>query len=105
MDVDKADLLANFFASQCSADSEDDALINAPFPLPEKHPAFQFGPVSEQTVLRHLLQLSPSKSTADNFCSNLILRECASLISSSLAYLFNLLSLHHLFQVRGNKPL
>lgn len=90
MDVDKADLLANFFASQCSADSEDDALINAPFPLPEKHPTFQFGPVSEQTVLRHLLQLSPSKSTADNFCSNLILRECAPLISSSLAYLFNL---------------
>ena len=75
-------LLANFFASQCSADSEDDALINAPFPLPEKHPTFQFGPVSQQTVLRHLLQLSPSKLTADNFCSNLIIRECAPLSSS-----------------------
>ena len=88
--LDKANLLARFFSRQCGGDSENEDFINAPFPLPETHATFDFPPISEQTVLKCLLRLSPSKSTADVSYSNRILRECAPIITPSLAYLFNL---------------
>ena len=62
----------------------------APFPLPQHHPSFTFPEISELSVFRKLQRLSPFKSTGDMFITNQLLRETAPVISTSLAYLYNL---------------
>ena len=89
-DLDKATLLANFFAEQCTSASPQEDMPGAPLPLPENHPTFDFPPISELTVLRTLQHLPVNKSTADPLLTNLVLRECAPVITPSVSNLFNL---------------
>ena len=89
-DFDKATLLANFFAEQCTSASPQEDMPCAPLPLPENHPTFDFPPISELTVLRTLQHLPVNKSTADPLLTNLVLRECAPVITPSVSYLINL---------------
>ena len=57
-DDDKAEVLANFFAAQCSAQtSSSEQSPGAPYPLPENHSEFAFPSICEQEVLRHLQHL------------------------------------------------
>ena len=90
-DDDKAEVLANFFAAQCSAQtSSSEQSPGAPYPLPENHPEFAFPSICEQEVLRHLQHLPRFKSSKDACISNRVLRETAYLTTPSLTYLFNL---------------
>ena len=89
-DRGKADVLASFFAEQCTKVIDDDDLCGAPYPLLQDHPTFQFQPLSTTRVLRKLLHLPVSKSTADRLINNRLLRECALSIAPSITYLFNL---------------
>ena len=74
-DFDKATLLPNFFAEQCTSASPQEDIPGAPLPLPENHPTFDFPPISELTVLRTLqhAHLPVNKSTADPLLTNLVL--------------------------------
>ncbi len=90
---EKADLLARFFSKQCSMNSDsmaDEALCGAPYPLSERGPSFNFPPITEQIVLRHLQRLPVHRSTADDLFTNHLLRECACFVADSLSYLYNL---------------
>ena len=87
----KAELLANFFAKQCTSPTPQITLpVGAPYPLPEEHPTFDFPPISELTVFRYLRRLSPLKSSGCTVLSHRVLRESAPSIYSSLTYLYNL---------------
>ena len=87
----KSELLANFFAKQCTSPTPtQDSSSNAPYPLAEEHPTFEFPPIEELTVLRCLRRLSPSKSSGCTVLSNRVLREVAAEICHSLTYLYNL---------------
>ena len=86
----KADVLAKYFAKQCSSAGQNDDLVCAPFPLPHDHPILDFQPLSEHDVFKALSRLPVSKTTADKIITNRTLRECPSCISSSLTRLFNL---------------
>ena len=90
---EKAELLARFFALQCSGpDGSSDSAPGAPYPLPssDSKPNFELSPISEETVLKHLLNLSPAKSTGCSLLTNRVLRETAPFISCSLTYIYNL---------------
>ena len=76
---------------QCSNPNEFATLsAGAPFPIPEKQPTFEFRSISESTVLKHLLKLPITKSSACRIITNRVLRETAVFIAASLSYLFNL---------------
>ena len=84
---EKAELLAHFFALQCSGpDALFDSATGAPYPLPssDSQPNFELSPISEETVLKHLLNLSPAKSTGCSLLTNRVLRETAPFIFCSL---------------------
>ena len=89
---EKADALARYFAQQCTAPATDKESDHcpAPFPLQENQPTFNFPAILPRTVHRHLRRLSQNKSTADQVMTNRVLRECASSITESVTYLFNL---------------
>ena len=91
-DDKKAELLATFFASQCTNNdpSAELDLSGAPFPLPENHPRFEFHPLTPKDILCKLRSLPLLKATADPILTNRTLRECAACFSPSLTYLFNL---------------
>lgn len=90
-DSEKAHALCTFFGDQCSNSTADEVdLPGAPYPLPKVHPAFQFPPVSEESVLRGLLSLSSGKACGLDQLSNNILREIAPFIAQSLTALYNL---------------
>ena len=90
-DEEKAQFLAEFFAEQCSGEPLDDSLsIGAPYPLRPDHPKFDFKPIQVSLVLRLLLRLPLSKASGCSILSNRVLREVASVIDPSLAYLYNL---------------
>ena len=91
-DEGRANLLARFFAKQCSGPGNDSEgyTYGAPFPLPASQPIFDFQPIPESLTLKKLQHLSITKATADPFLSNRTLRECAKSLCSSLTYLFNL---------------
>ena len=92
--TEKAELLASFFAKQCTAPPANvtDCLNQcpAPYPLPRGQPVFEFPVIRSSTVFHHLSRLSTTKSTADKIITNRVLRECASPITESITYLFNL---------------
>lgn len=89
-DSDKAEVLASFFASQCSTPiSEAGIDPGAPYPLLENHPIFRLRPISEGEVLKILQHLPVNKSSGGHEISNRVLRETALFIARSLTYLFN----------------
>ena len=90
---EKADLLSNFFSSQCTVPSQigtADEAPGAPYPLLATSSEFHILLVTEDVVLRHLRKLPACKTTADPILTNTMLRECVPFIHTSLAYLFNL---------------
>ena len=93
-ELEKANLLAKYFATQCTGQDQHDDASPAPFPQLFDHdqPQFNFPEILSTTVYRHLRRLPMAKSTADHLITNRVLRECAPSISSSssLAHLFNL---------------
>ena len=54
------------------------------------HPIFEFPPVTEETVLKHLLRLSPYKSIGCAVFTNRVLKQTAPFVARSVTYLFNL---------------
>ena len=92
--TEKAELLASFFAKQCTAPPANvtDCLNQcpAPYPLPRGQPVFEFPVIRSSTVFHHLSRLSITKSTDDKIITNRVLRECASPITESITNLFNL---------------
>ena len=75
------------------ADVTDRRRLNqcpAPYPLPRGQPVFEFPVIRSSTVFHHLSRLSTTKSTADKIITHRVLRECASPITESITYLFNL---------------
>ena len=94
-DTKKANLLADFFAKQCTDRTAGDsgfanAAPGAPYPLPDGAATFTFPPISESLVLRKLLRLRPSKATADSLFCNRFLQKCAPFLATSITFLFNL---------------
>ena len=94
-DTKKANLLADFFAKQCTDRPAGDsgfanAAPGAPYPLPDGAATFTFPPISESLVLRKLLRLRPSKATADSLFCNRFLQKCAPFLATSITFLFNL---------------
>ena len=89
-DFEKATLLANYFASQCTSIAPPEHLKGAPFPPPEKQPIFDFLPIPELTVQRTVQHLPISKATAHPLITNRVLRECAPIICPSITHLFNI---------------
>ena len=88
-DAEKAEVLANFFAAQCSAQTSSfEQCPGAPYPLPESHPEFAFPSICEQELMRHLQHLPRFKSSKDTCISNRVLRETAYLTTPSLMYLY-----------------
>ena len=88
---DKAKLLAEFFAQQCTDHGKSaDVEQGAPYPLLESHPVFTFPPIPEELVLRKLLRLKVNKSTGDSLLCNQVPKRCAPFLASSKTYLFNL---------------
>ena len=81
-DSEKAEVLASFFASQCSIPSSGaDTDSGAPYPLPENHPNFRFRLISEGEFLKILQHLPLNKSSGGHEISNRVLRETALFIS------------------------
>ena len=107
-DKDKANLLPNFFSSQCTVPTQigtaDDA-PGAPYPLPATSSEFHIWPVTEDVVLRHLRKLPACKSTADPILTDRMLRECAPFIHTSLAYFLTYRSRQTYSLKRGSKLL
>ena len=89
-DADKANLLANFFAQQCTATTTNEDLPGAPLPLLPNQAVYDFPSISELTVLRTLQHLPGNKSTAHPLLTNLVLKECAPFLTPSVSYIFNL---------------
>ena len=94
-DTKKANLLADFFAKQCTDRPARDsgsvnAALGAPYPLPDGAATFTFPPTTESVVLRKLLPLRPSKATADSFFCNRFLQKCSPFLARSITFLFNL---------------
>ena len=90
-DSDKANLLADFFASQCSGEALTANLdIGAPYPLPETQPHFEFQPIPESKVFHSLKTLPLFKSSGCSILTNRVLREIAPIIFPSITYLYNL---------------
>ena len=88
---EKAELLANFFATQCTSPTPPMTFpVGAPYPLPEEHPMFDFPLITEHTVMRCLRRLPPSKSSGCSVLSHRVLREIAPAVCASLTYLYNL---------------
>ena len=92
--TEKAELLASFFAKQCTAPQADETdRLNqcpAPYPLPRGQPVFELQVIRSSTVFHHLSRLSTTKSSADKIITNRVLRECASHLTESITYFFNL---------------
>ena len=82
--------MANFFPEQWTSAPPQGDIPGAPLPLPQNHPTIDFPLILELTVLRTLQYLPVNKSTADPLLTNLVLRECAPVITPSVSYLFNL---------------
>ena len=59
----KANLLARFFALQCTDNDLHNTLCGAPYPLQQESPSFDFPPIKEKSVLRKLLRLPVHKAT------------------------------------------
>ena len=77
-DREKADLLADVFASQCSDNDPNRPItVGAPYPLQLNHPSFVFPPVSEAVVLCRLQHLPLHKASSDRLMANPLLRETA----------------------------
>ena len=90
-DRSKADILARFFASQCSTpDLDEGTTLGAPFPLPKDHPTFSFPQVTDTAVLHGLQHLPGHKASGGDGLTNRILQEVAPIIAPSLAHIFNL---------------
>ena len=89
-DFDKANLLASFFASQCTCPNPNTNNSGAPYPLVEGQQQFDFQPITMHQTLQKLQTLPVSKATADPMIPNSMLRECAGCVAPSLTYLFNL---------------
>ena len=89
-DFAKANILGSYFSEQCTNPMPEHNYVGAPFPLPQHHPSFTFPEISELSVFRKLQRLSPFKSTGNMFITNQLLRETAPVISTSLAYLYDL---------------
>ena len=90
-DKEKADLLAEFFSSQCSAhDPNLPITVGAPYPFQLNHSSFVFPPISGAVVLSRLQHLPLHKVSSDRLMANRLLRETTSLIASSITYIFNL---------------
>ena len=88
---EKAELLANFFATKCTSPTPPMTFpVGAPYPLPEEHPMFDFPLITEHTVMRCLRRLPPSKSSGCSVLSHRVLRETAPAVCASLTYLYNL---------------
>ena len=89
-ELEKANLLAKYFATQCTGQDQHDDASPAPFLQLFDQPQFNFPEILSTTMYCHLRRLSTAKLTADRLITNRVLRECAPSISSSLAYLFNM---------------
>ena len=75
---DKANLLAEFFAQQCTdQDKSAESDEGAPYPLSENTPSFTFPPIPEELVLRKLLRLQVNKSSGDSLLCHQLLKKCA----------------------------
>ena len=98
-DGEKADVLAQFFAKQCSSmDKTEIVSPGAPYPLSENHPSFTFPEIPESTVFRHLCQLPTHKATVvQNGLTNRLLKAIAPAITESLTHLFILSVKTHAF--------
>ena len=90
-DTDKAELLARFFAGQCSGQPlNEDLDIGAPTLRKKNQPVFDFQQIKESLVL-HLLQTLPtSKASGCTVLTNRLLREIAPVIVPTLTYLYAL---------------
>ena len=75
--ADKANLLADVFAQQCTTTTTNEDLPSAPLPLPPNQAVYDFPSISELTVFRTLQHLPGNKSTAHPLLTNLALEECA----------------------------
>ena len=95
--LEKANLVAKDFATQCTGQDQHGDASLAPFPQSFDKLQFNYPEILSTTVYRHLRHLPTAKSTADRLISNRVLRGCAPSISSSLAYLFNMSSLTNVF--------
>ena len=82
-DEAKANLLASFFAAQCS--NTNDGTLGCPFPLPADHPTFDFGLISDETVLTKLLKLPVYKSTGCVVITNRLLRNTTQHVAPSIS--------------------
>lgn len=91
-DADKAEVLADFFAQQCTDQSREstEPSAGAPYPLRKDHPSFEFPPLTTEDVLQALSRLPIHKSTGSADITNRVLRETAVCIAESLTYLYNL---------------
>ena len=70
-DQQKADLLANYFAVQCtSTDTAITGSPGAPYPSTSGRSMSDFHPVSEGSILKQLRKLPAIKSTADQIITN-----------------------------------
>ena len=87
-DEEKADLLANFLASQCSAhDPHRPITVGAPYPFQLNHSSFVFPPISGAVVLSRLQHLPLHKVSSDRLMANRLLRETTPFIASSITWL------------------
>ena len=93
-DIDKANVLALYFAQQCSdpytTDPDHTPAAGAPYPLQDEHSSFIFPPIHSHEVLKELQHLSPHKASGCTAISNRVLRETAPVIASSLTHIYNL---------------
>ena len=98
-DGEKAEVLAQFFAKQCSSmDKTEIVSPGEPYPLPENHPSFTFPEIQESTVFRHLCQLPTHKATVvQNGLTNQLLKAIAPAITESLTHFFYLSVKTHAF--------
>ena len=88
--ADKANLLANFFAQQCTATTTNKDLPGASSSSTPNQDVYEFPSILELTVHRTLQHLPGNKSTAHPLLTNLVLKECAPFLTPSVSYIFNL---------------
>ena len=90
-DSEKANMLAKFFADQCSArNGRVCEITGAPYPLPEKHPTFSCPNIPDHNILRRLKRLAVHKASDNKLITNRLLRETAPFIAASLTHIFYL---------------
>ena len=89
-DADKPTFWLTFFAQQCTATTTTENLPGGPLPLPPNQAVYDFPSISEITVLRTLQHLPGNKSTAHPLITNVVLKQCAPFLTSSVSYMFNI---------------